>query len=160
MRQEIQRYGKWAPTCFDHRGAFLGERHEWLVGLMRTRDSGPLEESNFNAALEMLGGESETVEVHRFGHWGPGWLEIILVAPDTPQAEMLEYIFAQMSDYPVLDEEDLSAREFEDACEAWESLSISERMGVCARHGVSVFAARRNSIPEGLHHWNDFYQPE
>jgi len=67
----------------------------------------------------MLGGESDTVEVHRFGHWGPGWYEIIIVHPDSPQAKIAYDIARSLEDYPLLDEEDHSRRETEDAIESW-----------------------------------------
>ncbi len=51
----MDRYGDWAPTDFDRRGAFLDDRADWLVfPCMRTRDSRPLEESNFQSALKQI----------------------------------------------------------------------------------------------------------
>jgi len=65
----MQTYSQYAPTGFDRSRAFLSDRQAWLVvPVSRNRDSNTLAESNFDAALEMLGGESDTVEVHRFGH--------------------------------------------------------------------------------------------
>lgn len=113
------RYANYKPTSYDHHIKLEG-REDWLVvGVCRTRDSGPLEESNFHSALERLGNESETVEVHRFGHWGPGWFEIIL-AHGSHEKEV-NAIKAELEDYPVLDENDLSEREMEAADEAWEN---------------------------------------
>ena len=81
---ELTRYRDWSPTAFDPKG-LNGEENNvsgWLVmPVSRTRDTGPFEESNFHTCVDMLGGESDYVEVHRFGHWGPGWIEIILVDP-------------------------------------------------------------------------------
>jgi len=69
----------------------------------------------------MLGGEGEHVEVHRFGHWGPGWIEIILVDPGHYHTLWTAgEIVCSLADYPVLDEEDWSEREFEAAGETWE----------------------------------------
>lgn len=104
-------------------------RENWLVvPVARNRDSGPLDESNFEAALEMLGGESETVEVHRFGHWGPGWYEIIIAHPSL--ASKVDTIHDRLENTchhrfihnvwtPALDEEDLSRRESEALDEDW-----------------------------------------
>lgn len=80
----MQTYAEFRPTAFDRRGAFLDDdRRAWYVlPVTRTRDSGTFDQSNFETALRILGGESETCEVHRFGHWGPGWFEIILVHPE------------------------------------------------------------------------------
>ena len=117
------RYGDFRPTGFDPPGAFLPERREWIVApVSRTRDSGPLDQSNFEQALEALGGESETVEVRRFGHWGPGWFEIILVDPqDAERIKVLDDLREALENYPVLNDEDFSRREQEDYSESWES---------------------------------------
>jgi hypothetical protein len=89
----MQTYSQYRPTGFDSRGLGLPDRQDWLVlPVIQTRDSGPLEQSNFASALKAVGGESETVEVHRFGHWGPGWFEIIIVAPGSEAARIGEEI--------------------------------------------------------------------
>lgn len=85
-----------------------------MVGISRTRDSDALDESNFRTALAMLGGESDTVEVHRFGHWGPGWFEVILVAPGSEAQRLAEHIEDSLQEYPILDEHDYSNRSVED----------------------------------------------
>lgn len=148
---ELKRYRDWAPSQFDTRGLNLPDRQDWIVApVIRTRDSGVLEESNFASALESLGGESETVEVHRFGHWGPGWFEILLVDPS--RAESVAEIACALADYPILNEHDHSEREWEAACECWASFSVRERVQAIKRHGngeVSIFAARRDEFPGG-----------
>jgi hypothetical protein len=66
------------------------------------------------------------VEVHRFGHWSPGWFEIILVRPGTAAAEVAVEIEERLEDYPLLDEEDFSRREWEDYLESWECWGARE----------------------------------
>ena len=113
------RYSEWSPTQFDTHGLGLEDRQMWLVcPVMKTRDSGPLEESNFDAALAILGGESETVEVHSFNHWACGHFEIILCHPDLE--EKVDEIQSALEDYPVLDEEDYSRREWEEFERSWD----------------------------------------
>lgn len=132
-------YAKHRPTQFDPAGAFLDDdRQSWLVvPVIQTRDSGPFELSNFAAALALLGGESETVEVHRFGHWGPGWYEIIIVAPDSPQAKIAEDIEQRLQDYPLLDEEDCSRREWEDYEQSWQDWAARDfRRGLIKEFGL------------------------
>ena len=144
----MQTYKEYSPTPFDHAGAFLPDQGGWLVvPVIQTRDSGPLEESNFAAALGMLGGESDTVEVHRFGHWGPGWYEIIIVAPDSPQAGKAREIESKLEGYPLLDEDDFSEREWEQASERWLHINLQDRIELCAKYHVSIFASRRDEIP-------------
>lgn len=146
---QLTTYRNWQPTGFDARGLGLSDRQHWFVlPLIQARDSDALEESNFAVALQRLGGESDTVEVHRFGHWGPGWFEIILVAPNTPQASIAEDIDRALANYPVLDDMDYSEREFEKAAECWERFSLRDRIETCRRFDVSIFAARRDEVPE------------
>lgn len=122
----MQTYGEYAPTPFDTKGLALPDQSSWLVVIGRNRDSDCLAESNFDCALEMLGGESETVQVHRFGHWACGWLEIILIDPTSAAAEVAADIESSLADYPVLNESDWSEREYNAYGEAWESWGASE----------------------------------
>lgn len=146
-------YSEFIPTVFDTHLHVKGRENWYIVPVSRTRDSGPLGQSNFETALEWLGGESETVEVHTFGHWGPGWYQIILVSPSDEKAlGVIKEIRSALENYPVLSDDDFSSREYEAQCEAWENMSVKERITFLRRDGgdVSVFAARRDEIPEGL----------
>ena len=127
----FERYAKHSPTAFDHNINIDDEgteRSKWFVmPVSRTRDSGPLDNSNFDCFLAGLGGESETVEVHRFGHWGPGWYEIILVSPDDEKALKEAYdMIRSLEHYPVLDDEDYSSREWDDFEESWNNYACSD----------------------------------
>lgn len=113
-------YGKFRPTAHDSAGLGCSDRQSWLVvPCGQNRDSDCLTRSNFTCALEMLGGESDTVEVHRFGHWANGWIELILVAPDSDASEMALSIEASLTDYPVLNESHYSQLETEEAEHVW-----------------------------------------
>jgi hypothetical protein len=92
---------------------------EWLCLLTRNRDSDLLTESNFECALNQLGGESNNIEVHRFKHWACGWWEALAVRAGTPEAETAAAIRESLDDYPVLDDEDHSRRESEEADRIW-----------------------------------------
>lgn len=200
---KMGKYKDFSPTGLDSMGLGLPNRQDWLVApVVRTRDSGPLEESNFEVALEILKGESQTwgvqkdpkpprffsrflalvksscaktwqllsrklgepktekgfranldapsqtVEVHRFGHWGPGWFEIILVHPS--REKEVEDIERSLEDYPVLDDEDFSAKEYEAACDYWEACSLREKIQLCAKFGASIFSARQDTPPSRI----------
>ena len=123
----MQTIKEWSPTGFDYAiGVFgpLQNKQYWLVlPVIQTRDSGVLERSNFQAALALLGGGSESVEVHRFGHWGPGWYEIIIVAPSL--IDKAQEIEDRLNDYPILDE-DLHSRLEDEECEQVWSNSYDE----------------------------------
>lgn len=136
------KYKEFQPTTADVRGLGLIDQQDWLVvPVMRTRDSDLLAECNLEAALEILGGESETVEVHRFKHWGPGWYEIILVHPD--HRTEVEDIEEALAGDPCLD----TSRLRQLRQEAWESMDIRDRMWVCVKNGMSRFRARSDAVP-------------
>jgi|15BtaG_2_1085339.scaffolds.fasta_scaffold18212_1 hypothetical protein len=145
----MQTYKDFAPTPFDSSGAFLPDRADWFVApVSRTRDTGPLTESNFETALDTLGGESDNVEVHRFGHWGPGWFEIVLIHPTAEKSKHVKYadigdeIERGLENYPVLDESDFSERETEAVDDYWTYMSLAERVDFLRDNNSSIFAAR------------------
>lgn len=109
------------PSGFDSLSNYMGEVPEadWLCLLTRNRDSDCLTESNWRTALNELGGEGEDVEIHRFGHWACGWWEALAVRDGSPQADIAREIHASLSDYPVLNEEDFSELEDEEAQRIW-----------------------------------------
>jgi hypothetical protein len=148
----MKRYKDWRPTKFDCSG-LLGDYHgisDWFVcPVVQTRDSEALARSNFRCYLLKLGGEGDNIQVHRFGHWGPGWFEIILVKPDTPELETARQINAALEDYPVVDEDDFCMLEHEEKSEYWANMSLREKISICHESGNSIFAARRKEIPDG-----------
>lgn len=114
----MQKYSEYQPTGFDSKGLNLDDQQNWLVvPVGQNRDSGDLDLSNFQTALDMLGDESETVEVHRFNHWACGWLEIIIVQPDSEAQAKAQEIEDSLESYSILDETDYSKREYESAIE-------------------------------------------
>lgn len=121
----MEQYKDFRPTQFDSH-IELEDREDWYVlNVGQTRDSDCLSVSNFETAQKILGEKipgnkeyCEHVEVHRFGHWGPGWFEIILVHPSLK--EIGEEIENRLEDYPILDEDDFAERELEAESEAWE----------------------------------------
>jgi len=136
----MQTYSTFRPTQFDVRGLALPEQQHWLVApVIQTRDASPLERANFDATLKALGGESETVEVHRFGHWGPGWYEIIVIdSRDTARVAIAQDIEHALSDYPVVDEELYSRYEDNYCKETWEHCyNVRERIDYFRRHSFT-----------------------
>lgn len=84
----MQQYRDWSPTSWDSAGLNADENDigdYYVMPIMQTRDSEALERSNFAVALGRLGGESETVRVHRFRHWACGWFDLLLVHPEQIQ---------------------------------------------------------------------------
>lgn len=127
----MKRYSEFRPTSLDGHIP-VEDREDWFVApVARNRDSGTLDLSNFESALEMLGGEGVSVEVHRFGHWAHGWFEIILVHPHL--AGQVEEIEATLEYYPVLDDEDYSRREWEEDLDSWDSWGRREVLAALAK---------------------------
>lgn len=143
---QLERYGDFRPTAMDPRGLGLDDRQDWLVGPVTiTRDSGPLDTSNWETALECfraLDPDGRDWEVHRFGHWGPGWFEIVLLNPGTAVAMEAAKIAAALSDYPVLDETDFSEREHEEANRVWADCYCERERVAYIRKNRSQFEFR------------------
>lgn len=102
----------------------------YSAGVGRSRDSDCLEESNFHAMLAGLGGESDTVQVVRESHWAVGWVEWIAIhESDEKSLRAADAMQEQLEDYPVLDEEDCSQREWDECERVWsDCYSASERV--------------------------------
>lgn len=153
----MQQYKDYRPTGFDHAGLALDDRQDWyVVPVGQNRDSGPMERSNFETAEKMLqeveyaedeDEEESSYENHRFGHWACGWFEILIVRPGSKCFDVACEIEKSLEDYPLLDEMDASEKEWNEAAEAWEHSSIAERVELCQRGRVSIFAARHDYMP-------------
>jgi hypothetical protein len=84
---------------------------DYYIVLSQTRDSDELEQSNFDVALDRLGGKSNTVIVELFKHWLCGWVEVILVhESDVEHCKIAQQILNDLEEYPALDEDDLYER--------------------------------------------------
>ncbi|MFA5445187.1 MAG: hypothetical protein WC262_09490 [Bacteroidales bacterium] len=107
-----------------HPDSYIGtEFSEHFILLGRNRDSNLIDQSNFCAALRMLGGESETVIVHRASHWACGWVEVILIHEyDDARLRIGDAIHKSLAGWPILDEEDHAAREAEAIAEELDTI--------------------------------------
>jgi hypothetical protein len=95
--------------------------NERIVVISRGRDSDVLENSNFDVALDMLGGESKDVEISRCSHWACGWIETIIINNKKPKLVKIAYdIRKSMENYPVLDDSDYFEREAEEIRETFD----------------------------------------
>jgi hypothetical protein len=118
------------PSGLDSLSNYMGEVPEadWLCVMTRSRDSDCLTESNWRVALRMLGGESDNVRIDRFGHWACGWWESLSVKDGSSSHSIGQDITEQIDSYPILDEDDFSEIEQEQANEVWESFNDKERV--------------------------------
>jgi hypothetical protein len=94
----------------------------WTLGpTLRHRDSALLECSNADAIVSLLKDDTsceDQWEIRRLGHFGYGWKENIIfqvLKDGEPTAAFwaLKEIEERLSNYPVLDEDDYSMREYE-----------------------------------------------
>lgn len=108
----------------------------YSAGFGQSRDSDALERSNFRVALAEIGGESETVIVVRESHWAVGWVEWVAVhESDSKSLEIASRLAGKVENYPILDEEDFSTLEQEDANEVWRNCySPTERIEYIRKH--------------------------
>ncbi len=93
---------------------YMGEDlSNYYVLIGRHRDSTLLDESNWEVAKEKFGGKPGVREAS-FSHWAVGWGESLLVSKDAPEdvLEAAEEMLDGLENYPVLDEEDYSSREY------------------------------------------------
>lgn len=128
---------------------FGAEWPEYFVFLARNRDSDSLVRSNFECALREIGGESETVIIVRESHWACGWIEWIAIhESDAAALKQADKISSALQDHPVVDEDHWSALEYDEACAYWESMTVRERAYYCEKAGISIFAARRDYLPD------------
>jgi hypothetical protein len=121
---------------------------DYFVFLGQNRDSDALARSNFTCGLAALGGESDTVLVVRERHWAVGWIEWIAIhESDTAALIEADSMLCALSDYPVLSDDHFGELEYTEAQDYWAGLRLRDRMELCAEHGLSIFAARRDYLP-------------
>lgn len=134
----MKAYRDCRPTQFDTAGLALEDKQDWLVSIGQNRDSGCLARSNFRVAEKSFAAidpEGNDHEVHRFGHWACGWLELIIVRPDSPCAKEAEEIEAALAHYPVLNDMDHSELESEEVNEVWQSCyTTQQRIDYIRKH--------------------------
>lgn len=150
--------------------------HGWYVGFARNRDSSTLEESNFRVFQRELDRVpamyvddtdnarqsyrtdredwtlTSTVYLVRESHWACGWLEWIAIhESDEAALRAADEMLCALSNYPVLDEDNLGEMEHEAVCSYWDRLSFRDRIECCADEGESIFAARRDTPPSSVY---------
>lgn len=125
------------PSGWDSRANYAGQTEfpGLLVVLGRNRDSDELAESNWRVALKDLGGESETVQVIRIGHWACGWVEYLCVKEGSEHQESAQEMVDRLEEYPILDEDDFSELETEEAERVWKDcFNVRERIAYIRGH--------------------------
>ena len=95
---------------------------EWAIVYTHNRDSGLLDQSNADAIDKALApfaeGDNPDVRAEHHGHWACGWIDGYAIrvyrnGQITEAFRAFHELAARLADYPVLDEEDFSRREYE-----------------------------------------------
>jgi hypothetical protein len=111
------------------------------AGFGQSRDSGCLERSNFKTVREALDklpewpdGDSRITV--RETHWAVGWVEWIAIhQDDTAALKLCDEFKASYENYPVLDEQDYTQTEVDDATETWQNCyNAKERLAYIREH--------------------------
>ena len=133
-----------SPTPNDSLANFMGEIPEdcWLCLVGQNRDSDSLTRSNFTSALQILGGESDDVEIICHGHWACGWVEYLVVREGSVAQGIAEKIENDLEDYPVVNDEHYSELEQEDADDTWKNCYDFRERAEYIRENQSEFEFR------------------
>jgi hypothetical protein len=125
-------FGRDLPTVesayrYSTTGSWWHDVADWRVlPVTCTRDATPLDDSNFETARRLLDDAGAVYETHRLGHWGVGWYEIVIIAPDDASLAAAGEIARALDSYPVLDDDDLCERETEEQDRAWRDYAARE----------------------------------
>jgi hypothetical protein len=114
--------GNWQHfNCFSwHRASDLNDAENWAIFYTNHRDSGLIDMSNAEtiaAALEPFIEKGDVV-VENHNHWAVGWVDgfsirVFRRGRITKAFRIYHELAQRLSDYPILDEEDYSRREYE-----------------------------------------------
>lgn len=133
----------------------------WLIAPCgHTRDSDLVEECNHVVGLEMLAAvnpDGDDYEVLRFGHWGVGWIEEVVVRPGTKAHLCAQEMTAALANYPILSDDRHSEMETEAhaAGTCGEGCCHCEYLEEEKRTLVRVVTAGVKQVAEGLEPGNE-----
>lgn len=98
-----QDFGVWDNTILDK------EKAGWLIApCTHHRDAEIVERANWTAQKDRIvnaDASLDNFEIHTYDHWTMGWIEIMVIAPNTPAHAEAEKIANELEDYPLLCED-------------------------------------------------------
>jgi hypothetical protein len=97
---------------------------------------------NFDVVREALNQRGIEYEQHQIEHWGPGWIDILLVRPTDVAREYLAQVAASLEDNIVLSDDLLSERKAKVAFETWDTATIRDRAYYSQDANLPVIALR------------------
>lgn len=120
-QEMVGNWQKFDSFCW-HRQYDLESPEDWTIVYTHGRDSGLVAQSNAHAIQTamrpFLDTEDPDVIEEHHGHWGCGWIDgyairVFRNEEITPAFQAWANLHFCMQDYPLLDEEDYSHREYE-----------------------------------------------
>lgn len=147
---------------FKRDSAYWGERSDWFVVAIQTRDSDCLTRSNFRSMAKAIhtkaggvvsGFESwglkgtqeinPVLAIEEANHWACGWIQYLVLAPEAKNlVEFAKSLLDNLESYPVLDENDFSNLETEEADEVWRNCYRPKERVEYIREHASQFEFR------------------
>ncbi len=94
---------------------YMGDDYsEYYIVISHHRDSGILDESNYQTVYEALKDYPGFIDPN-FRDWLVGWVQTIMIhESDTEGRDKAQELIDRLDDYPILDDEDFSNREWEE----------------------------------------------
>lgn len=137
---EILQYVPRNMHLWESSSNYLGtEYNDYYIAAVKHRDSGLIDVSNYEVMkkhlLPFMENGISVLEI-RSGHWGVGYIETLLIHKRAfTSLEKADDLLSGLSDYPVIDDDDLSKREFDRVNELLNSKNDFEY--ACAALGYS-----------------------
>ena len=95
---------------------YSGEHGDWAIALSVTRDSGTLDRSNWEVITKDITERfPDDATTEYFSHWLCGWIEHLLVRPDSHAFDAMVTWQHKLDQYPVADEQHWSEMEYNEA---------------------------------------------
>ena len=86
--------------------AYYGDHPDWLVTFAQTRDSDQVERSNWQfITSSILTAYPDDAVIESMGHWAVGWVEYLLVKPDSPAVKVMSDWVEVLKIYPIANDE-------------------------------------------------------
>jgi hypothetical protein len=128
--------------------AYWGEHGEWFIAYAMHRESDCLTRSNFRCiekqlralpAVKERAGDDSPIQIERFSHWAVGWCDYLIIHPECkPAIELADAIIESLDGYPVVNEDDWSELESEEAQTVWrDCYRVKERIEYIREHRSS-----------------------
>lgn len=90
-------------------------------------------------------------------HWACGWLGYMMIREDAPieLLKVVELVKEDLDNYCVYNEERYCEMKWEANSALWKNMDVKERIYYCQRADISIFAARRDDLPDEVEDYLD-----